>query len=86
MSSKQKQGGENFLQDLLRQEVHLEFNGNREVIIEECSGILEYTDQQVRINTPHFILRFQGRGLQLCTMTHDSIVLNGHIDRLDFQF
>ena len=80
------QSGGNVLQEFLRKEVHLEINGNREVIIEECSGILEYSDQQVRVNTPGFILRFQGRNLQLCTMTHDSIILSGHIERMDFLF
>ncbi|MGN0663972.1 MAG: YabP/YqfC family sporulation protein [Negativibacillus sp.] len=74
------------LSDFLKKEVHLEFNGNREVIIEECSGILEYTEQQVRVNTANFILRFQGKNLQIRTMTHDSIILSGHIDRLEFLF
>ena len=74
------------LPELLKKEVHLEINGNREVIIEECGGILEYTDQQVRVNTSSFILRFQGKNLQLRTMTHDGIILSGHIDRLEFLF
>ena len=74
------------LQELMQKECHLEFNGNREVIIEECSGILEYSEQQVRVNTPRCILRFQGRNLQICTMTQDSIVLSGHLERLEFLF
>lgn len=78
--------GESMFQGLMKQEVHLEFNGNREVIIEECSGILEYSEQQVRVNTAHYILRFQGKKLQISAMTHDSIVLSGHIDRLEFLF
>lgn len=83
---RQNRSRDSALQELLKKQVHLEFNGNKEVIIEECSGILEYTEQQVRINSQDFILRFQGRNLQLCTMTHDSIVLSGHIDRLEFIF
>lgn len=74
------------LQELMKKESHLEFNGNREVIIEECSGILEYSEQQVRVNTSHYILRFQGRNLQICTMTQDCIILSGHIERLEFVF
>ncbi len=74
------------LQELMKKECHLEMSGNREVIIEECSGILEYSEQQVRINTAQCILRFQGRNLQICTMTKDSMVLTGHIERLEFQF
>lgn len=74
------------LQELMKKESHLEFNGNREVIIEGCSGILEYSEQQVRVNTPQCILRFQGRNLQICTMTQDCIILSGHIERLEFVF
>ena len=74
------------LQQILKQSVHLEFNGNREVIIEDCCGILEYTENQVRINTSDYILRFQGKNLKLCTMTSDSIVLKGHIEHMDFLF
>ena len=77
---------ERTFQQLLKQQVHLEFNGNKEVIIEDCGGILEYTEKQVRINTTDCILRFQGRNLQLCTMTQDCIVLSGHIERLEFLF
>ena len=72
--------------ELINQEVHLEFSGNRQVIIEDCRGILEYSDQQVRVNTTQCILRFQGKNMQITAMTHDSIVLSGHIDRLEFLF
>ena len=72
--------------ELIKKECHLEMNGNREAIVEECCGILEYSEQQVRVNTAQCILRFQGRNLQICTMTKDSLVLTGHIDRLEFQF
>ncbi len=86
MATRQKQVGDKRLRELLKQETHLEFRGNREVIIEECRGILEYGEKQVRINGSDCILRFQGRELQLCTMTEDSIVLSGHIERLEFIF
>jgi len=78
--------GESLFHEMIKQEVHLEFSGNRQVIIEECNGILEYSEQQVRVNTTNYILRFQGKNLQITAMTHDSIVLSGHIDRLEFLF
>ncbi len=78
--------GEYLFGELMKQEVHLEFSGNRQVIIEECKGILEYSEQQVRVNTSKYILRFQGKNLQISAMTHDSIILSGHIDRLEFLF
>lgn len=78
--------GEALFQGLMKQEVHIELNGNRQVIIEECKGILEYNEQQVRVNASQYILRFQGKNLQITAMTADSIVLSGHIDRLEFLF
>lgn len=74
------------LHDLIKPQFHLEFDGNQEVIIEECSGILEYTEQQIRVNTANCILRFQGKKLQVCAMTQDSIVLKGFIERVEFLF
>ena len=86
MAAKQSHPMEQAFQQLLKQQVHLEFNGNREVIIEDCGGILEYTDKQVRVNASDCILRLQGRALQICAMTQDSIVLSGNIEHLDFLF
>ncbi len=74
------------IQELMKRECHLELNGNREVIIEECNGILEYSERQVRVNTANYILRFQGRDLQISTITKDCIVLSGHIEKIEFQF
>ena len=39
MAAKQSHPMEQAFQQLLKQQVHLEFNGNREVIIEDCGGI-----------------------------------------------
>ncbi len=86
MAARQNRADSSLLRDMLKKETHLEFRSNKEVIIEECKGILEYGEKQVRINGSDCILRFQGRDLQLCTMTEDSIVLSGHIERLEFLF
>ncbi len=86
MVSKQSHPVEQALQQFMKQQIHLEFNGNREVIIEDCSGILEYTERQVRVSSADCILRFQGKDLTICAMTQDSIVLNGYIERLEFIF
>lgn len=75
---------DSIFQQMMRQEVHLEISGNRKVIIEECKGILEYSEKQIRVNTEKFILRFQGSDLQITAMTQDSIVLCGQIERLEF--
>lgn len=75
---------ENTLQNLRKKQVHLEFNGNQGVIIEEFDGILEYNERQVRISCQNQVLRFQGSDLQLCTMTQESMMLSGTIKHVDF--
>lgn len=74
------------LRELLKPQAHLEFDANRQVLIEDCLGILEYSPELVRINAGDYILRFSGRDLQLSTMTQDGLLLKGHIDRLEFLY
>ncbi len=72
------------LQNMLKKEPYLEFHSNNKVVIENCKGILEYGENQVRINGGDYIIRFQGRDLQLSSMTEESIVLSGRIERMEF--
>lgn len=84
LSLAEKAGQASVLGSLLDQDIRLEFQGNREVILEGCTGILEYTDEMVRINSPKYVLRFRGRDLQVRAMTQDSIILCGYIQELSF--
>lgn len=43
--------------------VRIECNANREAVVEGCSGILEYSDETIRLTTGRMVLRFTGRGL-----------------------
>ncbi len=72
------------LSSVLDRQPRMEFNGNREVIIEGSTGILEYTEEVVRINTQEYVLRFQGRNMQVRAMTSDGIIISGFIQKVDF--
>lgn len=64
---------------------HIEFSkDNQEAIVEGCTGIIEYNDNVIRLNTPKFILRFTGRNLQVSCMTEDSIIVRGFILSMEF--
>ena len=41
----------------------MELFGNRQAVIEGCSGILEYESELVRVRAGKTILRIKGRGL-----------------------
>lgn len=63
---------------------HMEINGNREAVVEGCSGVLEYDDTVVRVRTPKQIVRFTGRGLSIRGLTEDALVVTGYITGIEF--
>lgn len=63
---------------------HMEINGNREVVVEGCSGVLEYDIDVVRIRAGRLVIRFTGRGLCIQSLTADSLVVTGFITGIEF--
>lgn len=63
---------------------HMEINGNTEVVVEGCNGVLEYDTDVVRIKTGKLIVRFTGRGLVIQCLTADSLVVTGFITGIEF--
>ena len=62
----------------------LEISGNREAIVEGCQGVLEYGDTIIRLSTGRMVLRFEGRGLQISVLTHQTAVITGFITNIAF--
>lgn len=63
---------------------HMEVNGNREAVVEGCSGVLEYNSQVVRIVARGRTVRFTGRGLTIRSLTADALVVAGFITSIEF--
>ena len=63
---------------------HMEINGNTEVVLEGCGGVLEYDTDVVRIKTGRMNVRFTGRGLVIKCLTTDSLVVTGFITGIEF--
>ena len=61
-----------------------EMNGNREVIVDGCRNVLEYNENEVRINAGKMIVSFMGRGMTLKCLTPDSLVIEGFITSIEF--
>lgn len=68
----------------LKMPSHMEINGNQEVIVDGCSGVLEYDTDVVRIKTGKLIVRFTGRGLVIKCLTADSLVVTGFLTGIEF--
>ena len=62
----------------------LQFNGNREVTLDGCKGILEYESEIIRVNTGKMVVVFKGRKLNIKCLTVASIVISGYITCVEF--
>lgn len=63
---------------------HMEVNGNHEAVLEGCGGIIEYTDEVVRVKTGKIVTRFSGRDLKIKCIQVDSLVVQGFITAIEF--
>jgi sporulation protein YqfC len=68
----------------MKMPTHMEINGNTEVIVEGCSGVLEYDTDVVRIKTGRLVVRFTGRSLVIKCLTADSLVVTGFVTGIEF--
>lgn len=62
----------------------IELAGNREAIIDGCQGVLEYDENIIKLTTGKMSVKFTGRGLQIKVLTHDSAVIEGFINNIEF--
>ena len=62
----------------------LELAGNREATVDGCGGVLEYTEEAVRIRYGRGVLRFLCRGLTLHSLAVKTLVVTGYITEIDY--
>lgn len=70
--------------DFIAGMTHLEFSGNREVVVEGCRGVLEYDENIIRLSVGKMKLRFLGRGLEIRNFTEHSATIFGYISSVEF--
>jgi len=58
--------------------------GKEDMTIENYKGVLEYSEERVRISTTAGIVRIQGKKLILKHINSDSIAVVGNIMKLEF--
>ena len=59
-------------------------SGEKELIIENYKGILEYDGSLVRIKTVGRNIRIEGKNLEIQTVTDDDIQVSGTINKFEF--
>lgn len=63
----------------------IDFSGNREVVVEDCKGIIEYDDKTIMLNIGcNIIAKFCGRNLSIKSLTDKNLVIEGFIISLEF--
>ena len=62
----------------------ISFIGQEEVTIENYKGILEYSEETVRIGTAAGILRLGGQGLCLKQLSAECMVVTGRVEKMEF--
>lgn len=58
--------------------------GNRNVLVENYKGIIEYENTKIRINTTSGIIAFEGKGLFIKEITSEDIMVEGEIKNIEF--
>ena len=63
----------------------IELMGNSRVLVGSCDGILEYEPETVKLRAGKRFVRINGRGLDLCNLTENTVVIRGIVDSLEFE-
>lgn len=62
----------------------IQLTGNKEISVENFSGLIEYNSERMRLNTKCGVLVIEGAGLEAKSMTADLIVIKGTIKQVGF--
>jgi len=58
--------------------------GKEDMTIENFKGVLEYSEERIRINTSIGVVRVEGKRLLLKQITSDNIGIVGNISKIEF--
>ena len=70
--------------DLLAGMAHVEVMGNRQLYMENHTGILSYSCEEIDVGVQGMILRVYGKGLELVSMSSEALRLRGEISRVEW--
>ncbi len=58
--------------------------GNKDMMIENFKGIMEYEDDRIRVNTGIGVVKISGARLLIREITSEDIIISGDIRALEF--
>jgi sporulation protein YqfC len=72
------------MNEMFRDEPRIEMTGNREIIIDGCKGVVEYTENNIRISLGESVMSLSGVNLVIQSFDNDVVIINGQISDIDF--
>ena len=76
-------GAMEWAEDLSGQCARVTAVGSRSLLVENHTGILEFTDARVRLGTRRGTLCVIGSGLTLCDVRPDALIVRGRVQRVE---
>lgn len=62
----------------------IEMQGNSEITIEGCKGMVEYDNSLIAMNLGSLIVRFHGNGLEISNFFEQQAVIKGTVISVEF--
>ena len=75
----------NIPDELITDSPKIEFESNRRVWIENYRGIIEFSDELVRVNTADFMVVVIGSGFTIYSVTLEDLCIEGNITSVEFK-
>lgn len=62
----------------------MEIVGNKEITLDGAQGVLEYTDDCIRVSTGKMAIKISGRNLSLKGLNNETLIITGYILSIEF--
>ena len=69
----------------LSEGIYLELRGMKRMVAEGIDALLEYTDTRITVGSGMHRLAVSGRGLEMCFLSENRIVIEGEIVRIEYE-
>lgn len=70
--------------DVILGESIITLTGKREALIENYKGILEYTEQYIRVLTKNGVIELRGKGFLISYLTNEEMKITGSITEINY--
>lgn len=71
-------------QKVISNKAQIEMSGNNEIIIDGCQGVLEYSEELVKVASGSMVIKLTGTGFEIKCLSGNGIIIDGFIKTLEF--